>query len=114
MCQSWGSWERGFALESAAARVCRVGSLGVLETVEGEGAKRDSIDAALWKLRWLAIMSCAGARAVASSLLELRGHGGADGVVPFLMRLGLISDRRISSRFVLHGGSVISFVWWDS
>ena len=34
-----------------------------------------------WKLRWLAIMSCA-ARAVASSLLELRGHGGADGVVP--------------------------------
>ena len=28
-------------------------------------------------------MSFAAARAVASSLLELRGHGGADGVVPF-------------------------------
>ena len=35
-----------------------------------------------WKMRWLAIMSCAAARAVSSSLLELRGHGGADGVVP--------------------------------
>ena len=35
-----------------------------------------------WKLRWLAILSCAAARTVASSLLELRGHGGADGVVP--------------------------------
>ena len=33
-----------------------------------------------WKTRWLAIMSCAAARAVSSSLLELRGHGGSDGV----------------------------------
>ena len=35
-----------------------------------------------WKMRWLAIMSCTAARAVSSSLLELRGHGSADGVVP--------------------------------
>ena len=46
-------------------------------------------------------MSCAAARAVASSLLELQGHGGADGVVPFSHEV----EARISSRFALHGGS---------
>ena len=54
--------------------------------------------AQVWKLRRLVIMSCAAARAVASSLLELR-NGGADGVVLFLMRLRLSPDTRISSRF---------------
>ena len=59
-------------------------------------------------------MSCAAARAVASSLLELRGHGGPDGVVPFFfMRLRLTSDMRISSRFAFHGGGVVSFARWD-
>ena len=65
-----------------------VGSLGVLATVsKGEGANRDPLMRRCvlqaWKLRFVAIMSCAAVRAVASSLLELRGHGGADGVVPF-------------------------------
>ena len=35
-----------------------------------------------WRLRWLSIISCAAARAFASSLLELRGCQGADGQVP--------------------------------
>ena len=36
-----------------------------------------------WKLRWLSILG-ASARAVAASLLGLRGHGGADGAAPHL------------------------------
>ena len=37
-----------------------------------------------WKLRWLSILGCASARAVAASLLGLRGHGGADGAAHHL------------------------------
>ena len=37
-----------------------------------------------WKLRWLSILTCASARAVALSLLCLRSHGGADGAIPHL------------------------------
>ena len=32
-----------------------------------------------WRLRWLSILGCASARAVAASLWGLRDHGGADG-----------------------------------
>ena len=35
-----------------------------------------------WRLRWYSILSCAAARALAASLLELRGGRGADGQVP--------------------------------
>ena len=35
-----------------------------------------------WRLRWYSILSCAAARALAASLLELRGRRGADGQVP--------------------------------
>ena len=35
-----------------------------------------------WRLRWGSILSCAAARAVASSLLELPRASGADGEVP--------------------------------
>ena len=35
-----------------------------------------------WKLRWLSILACASARAVAVSLLGLRSQSGADGVTP--------------------------------
>ena len=35
-----------------------------------------------WRLRWGAILGCAAARAVAASLLELRGSPGADGECP--------------------------------
>ena len=37
-----------------------------------------------WKLRWLSILGCASARAVAASVLGLRGHGGDDGAAPHL------------------------------
>ena len=76
-----------------------VGSLGVLATVsKGEGARRNPLMRRCveqaWKLRFVAIMSCAAAWAVASSLVELR-------------------CMRISRRFALHGGSLISFTRWD-
>ena len=35
-----------------------------------------------WRLRWCSLLSCAAARAVASSLLEQRGPGGVDGSTP--------------------------------
>ena len=35
-----------------------------------------------WRMRWCSLLGCAAARALAMSLLELRGSRGADGVVP--------------------------------
>ena len=35
-----------------------------------------------WRLRWLSMLGCAGARALAASLLELRSSGGVDGPTP--------------------------------
>ena len=35
-----------------------------------------------WRLRWCSLLSCAAARAFASSLLEQRGPGGVDGATP--------------------------------
>ena len=61
-------------------------------------ARSETLSMRRWKLRWLAIMSCAAARAVASSLLELRGHGGADGVVPFSHE---VEASRVGLRFMV-------------
>ena len=35
-----------------------------------------------WRLRWLSMLGCAAARALAASLLELRSSGGVDGPTP--------------------------------
>ena len=35
-----------------------------------------------WRLRWGSLLSCAAARAVAMSLLDLPGSRGSDGVCP--------------------------------
>ena len=50
-----------------------------------------------WKLRWLSILACASARAVAVSLLGFRSRSGVDGVTPHLhevegdLRSGFVS-----------------------
>ena len=63
----WSRCRLGVMANEVGGEMVVVGSIGLRQLAKA------------WKLRWLAILSCA---AAASSLLELRGHGGADGVVP--------------------------------
>ena len=66
----WSSETRSFLAQLAKARSRREVPL-----------LRKRVEQA-WRLRWGAILGCAAARAVAASLLELRGSPGADGECP--------------------------------
>ena len=58
------------------------------------------------RMRWCSFLGCAAARALATSLLELRGSGGADGDVP--------PSHEVEGRHsgLSEGGLVQLFVWW--